>query len=78
MTHARTKLYLRVPQVTGHGARLWETAPSPFLAQIPDQLPTIAAPTAPQGEQPAAVTRGPLSSVPGITPIDSTGYGGLH
>ncbi len=60
MTRARTVPYLSVPQVTGHGAKQRETAPSPFLTQIPDKLRTIAAPTAPQGEPPADVTSGPL------------------
>ena len=44
MTRARTEMYLSVPQVTGHGAKQRETAPSPFLTQIPDKLRTIAAP----------------------------------
>ena len=42
MTRARTELYLSVPAVTGHGAKQRPTAPSPFLAEIPERLRTLA------------------------------------
>ena len=60
MTRARTELYLSVPAVTGHGAKQRPTAPSPFLAEIPQHLRTIATPAGPHAEPPADVTMGPL------------------
>jgi DNA helicase-2/ATP-dependent DNA helicase PcrA len=61
MTRARTELYLSVPAVTGHGTQQRATAPSPFLAEIPDQLRTTTSPSSPpQAEPPGDITMGPL------------------
>ena len=60
MTRARTELYLSVPAVTGHGAKQRPTAPSPFLAEIPEHLRTIAAPAGPYAGPPPDATMGPL------------------
>ena len=60
MTRARTQLYLSVPAVTGHGAKQRATAPSPFLAEIPERLRTTTTPDAPQADPPADIMMGPL------------------
>ena len=38
MTRARSELYLSVPAVIGHGNRQRPADPSPFLADIPEEL----------------------------------------